>query len=348
MFCVRCGRDGPTYDSLCSVCFLENNILTVVPEHVDLPQCAHCDEFLIERRWYKFNSVEEAVREAAVRSITSRKGTRVEEVETCVSKQDIKNFLVEIDVKVKYLDLIVDEHLDTVVRLKGGVCPRCSKIQGSYYESIIQVRTRGRKFPDEEKDRILEEIESKVDHLSKSSRDTFISKVEETPGGFDVYLSSTSLGRSLSKDLADIHGAEVKESSSLLGQKDGKEIYRVTYLVRLPSYTMGDIIVQKDRPYLIGGIGSRGTRLIDLWTHESMNIDNADLRSVQVVGNMKDALEAVVLTETEKELQVLDPRNFKPVEIKKAKPSKGTSESVKVFPFEGELLILPEWRQKKG
>jgi nonsense-mediated mRNA decay protein 3 len=197
-----------------------------VPEYVDVPQCAHCDEFQIERRWYKFNSVEEAVREAAVRSVTSRKGTRVEGVETGVSRQDSKNFFVEIDVKVKYLDLTVDEHLDTVVRLKGGVCPRCSKIQGSYYESIIQVRTRGRKFPDEEKDHILEEIESKVDLLSRSSRDIFISKVEEMPGGFDVYLSSTSLGRSLSKDLADTYGAEGPSISYWRDRVQGNEIDR--------------------------------------------------------------------------------------------------------------------------
>jgi hypothetical protein len=36
------------------------------------------------------------------------------------------------------------------------------------------------------------------------------------------------------------------------------------------------------------------------------------------------------------------------VEIKKAKPSKSKSESVRVFPFEGELLILPAWCQKEG
>jgi len=347
MFCVRCGREGPTYEYLCAACFLENNRFTSVPEHVDLVECAHCDEFLIGGKWSEFSSVEVAVKDAAAKSIPLRKGARIEEIKTEVRPQDSKNFLVVIDSKVKYLDLHVDEHLETVVRLKGGVCPRCSKIMGSYYESILQVRTRGRKFSDEEKEQILGEIEARVNNASKNSRDMFISKVEEMHGGLDAYLSSNSLGKSLSREIAEKYGAEVKESSSLLGQKDGKEIFRVTYLVRLPSYKIGDIVVQADRPYLIGGIGSRGTRLIDLRTHESMNINNADLRSAQAVGNKDEALEAVVLTESDKELEVMDPRNFKPAGIKKTQDFKRKGESVRVFPYEGELLLLPNWYQTK-
>jgi nonsense-mediated mRNA decay protein 3 len=312
-----------------------------VPEYVDLLECAHCEEFLIGGKWIKFSSVEDAVEEAAVRSIVLRKGARIEGTKAEIRPQDSKNFLVAIDSKVKYLDLHVDEHLETVVRLKRGVCPRCSKIMGSYYESILQVRTRGRKFSDEEKEQILSEIEARVDHASKSSRDMFISKVEEMHGGLDIYLSSNSLGKSLSREVAEKYGAEVKESSSLLGQKDGKEIFRVTYLVRLPSYRVGDTIIQAGRPYLIGGIGSRGTRLIDLRTHESMNINNADLRSAKVVGTRNEELDAVVLTESDKEFEVMDPRNFKPVEIKKTQGFKRKGESVRVFPYEGELLLLP-------
>ncbi len=347
MFCVRCGREGPTYESLCVTCFLENNRFTSVPDHVDLVECAHCDEFLIGGKWNEFSLVEDAVKDAATKSIILRKGARIEDIKTEVRPQDSRNFLVSIDAKVKYLDLQVDEHLETVVRLKGGVCPRCSKIMGSYYESILQVRTRGRKFSDDEKEQILSEIEARVDNASKNSRDMFISKVEDIHGGLDIYLSSNSLGKSLSREIADKYGAEVKESSSLLGQKDGKEIFRVTYLVRLPSYKVGDIIVQANRPYLIGGIGSRGTRLIDLRTHESMNINNADLRSVQVIGNMDETLEAVVLTESEKELEVMDPRNFKPAGIKKTQDFKRRGESVRVFPYDGDLLLLPNRCQTK-
>lgn len=347
MFCVRCGREGPTYENLCSVCFLENNVFTSVPDHVDLVGCAHCDEYLIAGKWGQFRSLEDAVRCAATTSIATRKGAKVDEINAEILPQDSRNFLVTIDTKVKYQDLLVSEHLETVVRLKGGVCPRCSKIMGSYYESILQVRTRDRALSEEETERILKEIEVKVDDASKSSRDMFISKVEEMHGGLDIYLSSNSLGKSLSRDLAEKYGAEVKESSSLVGQKDGKEIFRVTHLVRLPSFRVGDIILQTERPYLIGGIGSRGTRLVDLRTHESMNISNADLRSAQVIGNKDEALDAVVLTETEKELELMDPRSYKTLGVKKTQGFKRRGESVRVFPYEGDLLLLPNWLQKK-
>jgi nonsense-mediated mRNA decay protein 3 len=345
MFCVRCGREGPTYESLCSACFLENNRFTSAPDHVDLVGCAHCKEFLIDGRWSEFSSLEDAVKCAATMSILLRKGARIEEIKADILPQDSKNFLVVINSKVKFQGLLVPECLETVVRLKGGVCPRCSKIMGSYYESILQVRARGRKFSDEEKEQILSEIEARVDGASKGSRDMFISKVEEMHGGLDVYLSASSLGKSLSREIAERYGAEVKESSSLVGQKDGKEVFRVTYLVRLPSYKVGDIIVKAGRPYLIGGIGSRGTRLVDLRTHESMNINNADLRSAQVIGNKDEALDAVVLTESDKELEVMDPRDFKQIGIKKTQGFKRKGDSVRAFPYEADLLLLPNWCQ---
>lgn len=345
MFCVRCGREGPTYESLCADCFLRLNRFTSAPEHVDLPECAHCGEYLIEGKWLTFPAVEDAAEQAAVRSIVIGKGARLERAEVAVRREDGKNFAVHIDAELLYADLKAREEQDTTVRVKGAVCQRCSKMKGSYYESILQVRSRGRKLDEDEKEAILGEVESRVEAAARRSRDAFISKVEEVHGGLDVYLSSNMLGKSLSRELADEYGAEVKESSSLLGQKDGKEVFRVTYLVRLPSYRIGDVIVTADRPYLICRIGSKGTRLVDLQTHDQMNVHNVDLREATVVGSSKDALDAVVLTETDKEIQMMDPRNFKPVEVKKAAAFRRRGDTVKVFLYGGELLLLPHWCQ---
>ncbi len=342
MFCVKCGREGPTYESLCVKCFLGSTRFAKIRDHVDLFQCAHCDDFQIEGKWEEFGSVEEAARETALGAVELRKDAEIEDAEIEVVPKDSQNYLVRMRLTIGFQDIEAVEELETIVRLKRGICPRCSKIKGSYYESILQVRTRGRPFPAEEMERILGRIEKLVGGGS-GSRDPFISKAEEVPGGLDVYLSSISLGKSISKELAEDFGGEVKESSSLAGQKDGKEMYRVTYLVRLPAYRVGDIVAQKERLYLVSGIGSQGTRLTDLATHDSMNISNVDLRSARVVGSREDILEAVVLQESEREIQVLDPKSYKTVEVRKPRSFKRSADTVRIFKHEGEIILLPTW-----
>jgi nonsense-mediated mRNA decay protein 3 len=156
MFCVRCGREGPTYESLCVDCFLENARFTTVPDHVDLQHCAYCGDYLIRGKWTKHPSIEEASREAAVRAIEVKKGADLVKTKAEVEEADKNNFHVHIRASIEYSDLALEEALETTVRIKGAICSRCSKIVGHYYESIIQIRGRGRKLSDRQKEHYLE------------------------------------------------------------------------------------------------------------------------------------------------------------------------------------------------
>ena len=341
MFCVRCGKEGSTYESLCVDCFLENTRFTSVPDHVDLNKCHYCEEYQVEGKWVR-RSLEESIRDAAARAIKVRKGAEVTRVKSEVVEADKRNYHLHMKADVEYTDLHVVEELHTTVRLKMTVCPRCSKIIGSYYESIIQIRGRDRKLSTAQKERILNQLSDRVEEAQEENREMFVSKLEEVPGGVDVYLSSISLGKSVSKQIADRYGAEVKESSTLVTQKDGKDVYRVTYLVRLPSYLRGEIVEWKGRPHLVVAITSNSTKLQDLRTHEPVNIPNADLYDARVLGKREDILEAVVLSESAKELQLMHPRTFATVEVRKPPRFKPEGDTVRVFIFEEELYLLPQ------
>jgi len=340
MFCVRCGKEGSTYESLCMECFLATNRFTKVPDHVDLVKCYHFKEFQIRGRWQKV-TLDEAVREVARDALEVRRGAEVVRVRQEVTAADDYNFHVTMRVSLEYSDLRIEEEDRTIVRLKNGVCTRCSKIMGSYYESIIQVRGRERRLTEAQKERLVCSIQDKVQEAQEENREMFISKLEEVTGGVDAYLSSISLGKAISHDLANKYGAEVKESSTLVTQKEGRDVYRVTFLVRLPSYLRGEVILHKGRPCLVMAITSSKTKLVDLKTHEPLTENNMDLREAKVVGKREDITEAVVLSESAKEVQVLHPRTYATVELRKPQGFKVEGETVRVFLHEDEMYLVP-------
>lgn len=340
MFCVECGSEGPLYEGLCESCFLHKNQFTLVPKTVDLLRCNHCLEFLIGGSWHRYTSLEEALADAI--PIQVRIGAEVTGIQINITPQDMRNYGVELEITVRVYDLEKKERHRTLVRLKSTSCPRCSRIKGSYFESIIQVRSRNRHLDRDEMDELMGHIERRVESAAEQSREMFISKVEELHGGFDVYLSSNSLGRAIARELAAMHGAEFKESSSLVGKKEGKDVYRMTFLVRLPTYRLGDIVSFQQSLYRIEAISRTATRLQELRTHERITISNADLENVRVKGSEKDLMDAVVVSETEEELQLLHPVSYVVIEVKKPDGFKVNGETVKVFSHEGDLYLVPE------
>ena len=340
MFCVKCGREGRTYAALCPECFLQGNRFTSIPEFLDLNVCAHCGEYLIGKRWKRYGDEMEAVRDFAADNVLVRQDGRLLDLAIGVHPMDAKHNQVHVLARLMYEDLEVEEEMNTTVRVRRNVCPKCNKIHGNYFEAIVQLRPSGQRFSEEEREAVLHRALSFVEGAAKDNREAFVAKVTQTHGGFDLYVSTISLGKSLSRDLVSTYGAEYKESSSIQGQKDGRDIYRVTYLVRLPPYRVRDILLIDHRLYMVHSTGPVSAKVRDLKSNELIVVPNVDLREVNVVGTKKDMLDAVVLTETEKEYQVMHPITYRTVEIRHPRDFERKGDTVKVFPYEGELYFI--------
>jgi len=61
----------------------------------------------------------------------------------------------------------------------------------------------------------------------------FISKVKELREGIDIYVGSAKVGKQISKRIVREFGGTFSESAKLVGHKDGKNQYRISYAVRL-------------------------------------------------------------------------------------------------------------------
>ncbi len=270
MFCVKCGKEGRTYKSLCASCFLQSNRFTQLPDFLELVVCTHCSQYLLSKRWTELPSIEIAVKELVAQELLMRKDADLKNLRIDMRSSDPKSYLVHIFADIMYEDLEVTEEADSTVFLRRSVCPKCNKIYGNYFESIVQIRPTGKRFSDEEKEEVLGRAMAFVKNAAKDSNDAFIAKVTQEHNGFDLYISTNSLGKALSRDLISTYGAEYKESSSLQGQKDGHDIYRVTFLVRLPPYRLRDIVQYNGRPHLVFSMGPQSAKLRDLKSNENV------------------------------------------------------------------------------
>lgn len=340
MFCVKCGKeDTETVDGLCLDCFLNGRKLITMPHHVDLMRCANCEEYSVGDQWLKRDE-EEAITDIALTTLMTIPEAKVVSVGTMLERQEDKTFVVHVQADLDINGTFATDEDSVIVRLKNTVCKRCSRQLGSYYEAIMQVRTGEKTLDDDLRDEVVRWVTASVESQSKTNRSLFITKVQEVPGGVDIYLSSISLGKSLTRSLSDMYGADVKESASLVGQNDGQDVYRVTFLIRLPLYHTGDILLHNDRPYKLCSIGKTGGKAVDLINFRETTIKKFELSSIKVLVKAKDIPESTVVSRSKKEIQVLHPTNYL---TKDVRIPEGTEigDTVRVVDIEDELFFVP-------
>ena len=316
MFCVKCGKEEITFDGLCIECFLDGKQLASLPHFIDLERCASCEEFCVGHRWL-IRGTEEAVKDAAENKLAVIPGMRVMSIGMLVTEQDEKNFLVNADVEGELSGNIVTALCETVVRIKNNVCQRCSRQLGNYYEATLQIRSGTKELDDRVRDETVRYVRDRIESMSSVNRQIFLTKVEEVPGGVDMLLSSISLGKALAKELADMYGAETKEAAKLIGKtNDGNDMYRLTYLVRMPEYHLGDVVTHNGMPYKLSGVSKGNGKLISLMNFRETSIRSSDMHSLKVHTKKSDLKKATVVSRSKGEIQILHPLNYSTIDIK--------------------------------
>ena len=341
MFCVKCGKEleQEPVNGLCLECYLDGRKLMKFPHHVDLQRCTNCDEYLIGDRWVA-KSEDIAVEDAALGSMQLALDGELMAVGTHSIREDERNYKVEVEADINVSGVMVTEQDSTIVRVKNTVCKKCSRQLGNYYEATLQIRSGEKELSDSLRDETVRRVRDSVEQQSKTNRSLFITKVQEVRGGVDILLSSMSLAKGLAKDLTDAYGAETKESESLVGMTaDGIDMYRLTYLVRLPAYHVGDVVEHRSRPYLIKSLNKTGGRLIDLIDFRDTTVRKNELQAMHILAKYTDRQEAVVLTNSGNEIQVMHPSNYSTVDMKVPKDAE-IGETVQTVQVEEVLYYV--------
>jgi nonsense-mediated mRNA decay protein 3 len=333
MFCVECGAEGKVYESVCEECFLKKHKLVELPDTLDFEMCKECGSFLVGSKWMKV-PVERAIEMVLDEAMSYEKEVDSSRFTVELIPEDEMNFSIVVECDMYVYDLRTSKELQARVRLKPSQCVTCTRKKSMYYEAILQVRADGRDLAEEELDKITEVVHKRVE----ASTGTFISKEERMHTGLDFYMGSNDVARNLSKELANMYSAQEQSSPKLVGMKDGHDLYRVTYLVRLPQYKVGDVINYQGTLYQVRKMAT---------TVSLMNLEDWNTQSFppsELVGSrVEDCfhLDAVLLAQSDNEIQIMDPDTLKTVSIKKPEGFQPSGEEVSIVKCEKGIFIAP-------
>jgi nonsense-mediated mRNA decay protein 3 len=339
--CVECGAEVPELiGGSCPSCFVAKTPLLEAPLVLDVELCAHCDARHVGNHWVDPDEGEplEWIRESAVRGVlrvheaVSQPSVQLEE-----TVQDDKHFHSKATLVGSVEGVPITFERELTVRMRRSVCDRCSRMFGGYYAAIIQLRATDRAVTEFEIRRAHRVIGDELDRQRASgNRESFLTKSGAVPGGFDYYLGDIEGTRGVARTLAEKLGAVVEEHAKLSGRKEGEDIYRVTFRVRVRLFAAGDFATIGDEIVQFQS-ASRGrafvVRLSDRGT------DKVDEETLRRIGGPEILQEAVVVSQDAGHLQLLDPVSLRTVDVPRP-PGLEAKETVQVLRHE-ERLYLP-------
>jgi nonsense-mediated mRNA decay protein 3 len=277
MFCVECGKQGPTTDGVCATCFSKKHRVVRPPDHVDAARCRSCGAIRIGRAWVRVD-LEDAIPRLLEHTIEPLAPFEEVRFHHDARSEDANNLALDVEARGRYADLEQTDRFRTRLRLRPSLCDTCTKRESKYFEGILQIRGSGRDLTPAEVRSIRTFVLARVDRARDAGE--FVSRLEDIDGGLDFYVSTNALGKVLAREVASTFGGSVTASPKLYGQRGGREVYRVTSLVRLAPFAPGDVVRGK------GGVQEVVTVaafvvLRDLVTGEQRRFKPRDLRSTR-------------------------------------------------------------------
>ncbi|WP_370573192.1 60S ribosomal export protein NMD3 [Methanomethylovorans sp.] len=346
--CPKCGNDTSVLLSgVCRECFFQNFALAQLPQVIQARICASCGARFTRGRWTDEDNIGTIVLKTIEDNLSIHEAA--EDVEVCINPRQLTPHMykVEVEVVAAIQGERVTSDLSSEIRIIRESCEMCSRMSGGYFEGILQIRATERIPTENEIEACLRIVDMTIDRMrAKGDRLAFITDTIRSKEGLDLYIGSVNSGRHICKAIIEELGGTFSESPSLFGQKDGKEVYRITFSMRLPRFTPGDIITIGNRKIVVKHMEKKLTGT-DLTDSSRFIATEDDIALAKHVGHVRDAVNAVLVSEEEHELMILDPFTFRTVNIKKpAGFSLMEDEEIPVIRIEDALFLLPpEWRK---
>ncbi len=343
LFCPKCGKDTDVfYDNVCMQCFIGDKKLLECPHVVYSRICPTCGSVFKRGRWSLKEDENETIISCVKDALKLEKQACNIELTLSPKQLDYSRYGIHVEARAKIKDAPIDAALDVEVRISWETCDTCSRIAGGYFEGIVQIRADGRIPAKEELERcknIVEEITARAQE--KGDRLAFIAKTEELDEGADLYVGSIKLGKQICRAIIEVFGGKFSESPKLVGQKNGEDLYRITFAMRLPEFVRGDIISADDRVIVVQSCGKHVSG-IDLETGKRFIENFNDLMNVKKLGRRGDAVPAVLVSDEKGTIQVMDPDTFETVTIKRPEfLSAEAGNEIKIVKTAKGIFVVP-------
>jgi nonsense-mediated mRNA decay protein 3 len=339
MFCVDCGEEKQIFrDGSCLECYLKNHQFSKGPKVIDIPVCVHCGSLKYKSLWSK-DALEHVIERYVKQIFTIH--AELEQISIHVScEEEVERYCCSIVISGTIDHTPITESHSLFIRLKQQSCDVCSKQFGGYHEAILQIRPN-KKSTAHEIVQIRQFIEGFIVTLQEQGHRTlFIADVEETHGGIDFYLSDKQAGSTIAKKVQEKYGGVITTSSKNTGMKDGKQLYRVTYLLRLPPYRQNDFVKYNGEYFYILSISQHNVSLINLATWEKRSLAHKDLENVHIIGGKELIKDMVFINQYDNEIQVMEPNTYNLMILRKPRFYSYHSDKIHIVAVDPNTVFL--------
>jgi nonsense-mediated mRNA decay protein 3 len=206
--CSRSSKEARFIDEFCEFCVIEK-ISKDFPDYTRVEYCKRCERIKLPVGYVK-NDKENMGILLAKLLCNSKCKIKVKEY-------DEKSAFAEITHPIGDYEVSFEKEL--TIKMIHRICQECYRKSSGYYEAIIQLRGTKNK------------VEPMLQKITKfmTLRGAFIAKLEEVDTGIDIYLSN----KLLAKGFFSFNKLVPKASYTLYSIRNGRKVYRNTYLLRL-------------------------------------------------------------------------------------------------------------------
>jgi len=334
--CPSCGKPS---NGICTQCAARKRTIATIPSFLEVKICPTCFDYFFKGKW-----LSEEINSALTRTVREALTIDADDARVTIALGDVTQTLVvaQVLIEASVQGHTLQDRLAVTIRVLRETCVRCSRISGGYYESKIQIRAENR-VPDEtELEHALQIAHNTLERAQKLDRMAFIAKTVRLKEGLDLFVGTIKAARQIATALVKQMGGTFSDSARLTGRRDGKNLYRVTFAVRLPRFAVGSIVTVGQRIYVIYSVTSK-TNAVDLETGRSLTLKARQLADAHLLGVRRDAEKTVIVSISGDEVQLLDPDTYTTLTI--AKPQfifkEYEGKEVEVIKTTKGVFILP-------
>jgi len=211
-FCFLCGKKTEKLiKGYCENCYNKKFKLIEIPKEVLVTICSKCNKIKEGNKWKDIEINEFLRNKIKILGKNVKIRFEINDIVKVYAKgflKDSKNLKGEVhEVKLK---------------IKKEVCLECSRKYSDYYEALIQIRGN-----------LTNDDINSIDDIVLMKKGSY--RIEEVKGGYDLFISSKSLGEKITELLRKKYKTEIKKSYKLITSREGKNIYRNIILIRILS-----------------------------------------------------------------------------------------------------------------
>ena len=299
MKCAVCGKE--TEYGVCGECLAKREEIVRIPDIIELTECSVCGSFRLDR-WRRVDFYE------ALSHQLFKKALFHEEFELRDVEFDVREDRCVVKMRGNLRGDFLELERETRIRVRRIACEKCSRQSGGYYEAIIQIRAGNRAIREEEIENVVKSLESLLEKEADNPK-AFVTKIETKREGLDIYLGDKKIGEKISRSFAK-SGAEVKVSRKIAGRRDGRDVYRFTYLIKFPEYLKGDVVEDNGVIAVVSNVEKK----------KALSIKNGrtiNLRNPKLIARRGEIQKSYVVNLDENALEVIDPESYGVITIEK-------------------------------